>query len=174
MSMVKSLKQIYPGCLEMPILLFFSLVFLLLGLYLPVITLKELIIFKDTFSVLTGIFSLVHEEYYILAAIIFLFSIIFPFLKLMVLLGLWYYKFSNETYLFLLHWMGKLGKWSMLDVFVVAMTIVIAKISKFASAKPRIGIYFFGLSIVLTMIATMRVESLTHLSSNKEKGIVSS
>ena len=55
---------------------------------------------------------------------------------------------------------GLLGKWSMLDVFVIAVTIVVTKISRFAEAEARLGIYFFGASILLTMFTTERIESL--------------
>jgi len=48
----------------------------------------------------------------------------------------------------------------MLDVFVVAVMIVVAKISKLASAEAHIGIYFFGGSIALAMLATMEMDKL--------------
>ena len=48
----------------------------------------------------------------------------------------------------------------MLDVFVIAVTIVVTKISRFAEAEPRLGIYFFGASILLTMFTTERIERL--------------
>jgi paraquat-inducible protein A len=58
------------------------------------------------------------------------------------------------------HWLGVLGKWSMLDVFVVAITIVITKISSFAKAEARLGLYFFGASIMLAMLATGWIERI--------------
>ena len=60
----------------------------------------------------------------------------------------------------MVEWLGSLGKWSMLDVFVVAMMVIITKISGFASAQPRIGIYFFGASVFLAMLTTERINFL--------------
>jgi len=40
------------------------------------------------------------------------------------------------------------------------MMIIITKISKFARAEARIGIYFFGASILLAMITTAKVNAL--------------
>ncbi len=151
---MKSIQKYY----EIPFLLLFSTVALTLGLFLPVITLKELVFWTHTFSVYTGILTLQGERQYVLAMVIFVFSILFPLLKLGTLWVLWIFNASKEKSLWLVKWLGILGKWSMLDVFVVAITIVIAKISSFASAEPRIGIYFFGSSILLAMIATMRTE----------------
>ena len=157
----KSLQQIYPRQFLIPILILLAMVFLGFGLFLPVITLKELIFWRHTFSVLTGIVSLVTEKHYFLAVIIFVFSVIFPTFKLVMLLSIWFRKMSEEERVIYLNWLSGLGKWSMLDVFVVAITIVIAKISGFASARPEIGIYFFGGSVLLAMIITMRLENLT-------------
>jgi len=56
----------------------------------------------------------------------------------------------------------------MLDVFVVAMMIIITKISRFAHAEARIGIYFFGASIMLTMILTGKIDNLLK-TKNKSK-----
>lgn len=159
--MVKqTLRQLYPRRYDIPLLIFASLVFLLLGLFLPVITLKELVFWKHTFSVLTGIVSLVSEKHYILAVIIFIFSVIFPIFKLIMLMALWFRKMTNEEREVYVHWLSGLGKWSMLDVFVVAITIVIAKISGFASARPECGIYFFGGAVLLGMFVMMRLETL--------------
>lgn len=156
----QTLRQLYPRQYDIPLLIFVSLVCLLLGLFLPVITLKELVFWKHTFSVLTGIVSLVTEKHYILAVIIFVFSVIFPIFKLFMLMLIWFRKMTGEEREVYIQWLSGLGKWSMLDVFVVAITIVIAKISGFASAQPEPGIYFFGGSVLLGMFVMMRMEKL--------------
>ena len=156
----QTLRQLYPRHYDIPLLIFVSFVFLLLGLFLPVITLKELVFWKHTFSVLTGIVSLVSEKHYVLAVIIFVFSVIFPIFKLFMLMLIWFKKMTGEEREVYIQWLSGLGKWSMLDVFVVAITIVIAKISGFASARPEPGIYFFGGSVLLGMFVMMRLEKL--------------
>jgi paraquat-inducible protein A len=156
----KTLRHVYPGNYDIPVLIFISLVFLILGLFLPVITLKELVFWKHTFSVLTGIVSLVTENHYFLAVIIFVFSVIFPIFKLTMLMSIWFRKMTDDERIVYVQWLSGLGKWSILDVFVVAITIVIAKVSGFASAKPEIGIYFFGSSVLLGMFVMTRIEKL--------------
>ncbi len=155
-----SLLRAYPRCWDVPLVLLTSIVLLILGLCLPVITLKELVFWKTTFSVWAGIVSLFQERHYFLSSIIFLFSIIFPIGKLTVLLNLWFVPMPQPRRKFFIHWLSVLGKWSMLDVFVVAVMIVITKISGFASADARIGIYFFGASILLSLLVTERIERL--------------
>lgn len=166
-SVDQSLQKIYPKYLDVPILLLMSLVMLGFGLFLPVITLKELVFWKHTFSVLSGISSLMDEGHYFLGLIIFFFSIVFPFLKLGVLFTIWFGRLAQWQRERYVRWLGAMGKWSMLDVFVVAMTIVIAKISSFASAEPRLGLYLFGTSILLAMLVTVRIEKLINKSSQR-------
>jgi len=133
---------------------------LIIGLVLPVITLKELVFWKHTFSVLGGIASLWTEKHYFLSVVIVLFSVVFPLLKLTALYFLWFGTMASDRSRTYLHWLTAFGKWSMLDVFVVAVTIVVAKISHFASARAEVGIYFFAFSIALTMILTSRIEKM--------------
>jgi paraquat-inducible protein A len=159
---VKALGSKYPGQWFIPLILVVSLVCLISGIFLPVISFKELAFFRHTFSVLTGIISLFEERYYVLGIIIFFFSILFPFAKLIVLFSLWFRSHSRETQEKYLYWLGALGKWSMLDVFVVAITIVITKLAHAANASPRIGIYFFTLSIMLAIWATSKMEKLLY------------
>jgi len=156
----RSLFQTHPKEYFIPVGLLASAILLVLGIFLPIITLKEMILFKSTFSVWTGIIGLIKEHHYGLGIIIFLFSIIFPITKLTVLFGMWFRSMTSETRETLAHWIALLGKWSMLDVFVVAITIVITKISHFASAQPRVGIYLFTTSVLLTLIISERVEKI--------------
>jgi paraquat-inducible protein A len=51
-----------------------------------------------------------------------------------------------------------LGKWSMLDVLVLALLIFYAKSTALSDAVALPGIYFFAGSVVLTMLAYGLVE----------------
>jgi len=48
----------------------------------------------------------------------------------------------------------------MLDVFAVAILVVAAKLRSLTTVQPRIGVYLFGLAILLSMLTTMYVERL--------------
>lgn len=159
-----SLLKTYPKYWGIPVVLACSGGCLVAGLILPAITLKELIFWTNTFSVLTGIQSLFDEGHYFLGLVIMLFSIFFPIFKLIILSMVWFFELPSGKREFYVHWLGVLGKWSMLDVFVVAVTIVITKISGLAKANAEIGIYFFGISVALAMIVTERIERLIKIA----------
>lgn len=137
------------------------------GIFLPVITVKQFFIFKDTFSILGGIEALWREKHRLLAVIVFVFSIVFPAVKLSLLTYLWTQDARDPMRKGIARALGWMGKWSMLDVFVIAVTIVIAKLSGFADAKARIGIYLFGASVLLTMIAAWRIERMGERSAGR-------
>jgi paraquat-inducible protein A len=137
-----------------------SLVLLVAGLLLPIITVRKLWA-HNIFSVLSGIVSLWEEKYYILAVIVLFFSVIFPLLKLVSLFILWFFKLQNQQRIKLLKYLEALGKWSMLDVFVVAIIIVTIKLGVLANAKAEKGIYCFAASIILAMIVTVLQSNLT-------------
>ena len=48
-----------------------------------------------------------------------------------------------------------IGYWSMLDVFVVALLTALVRFSVFSRVEPLPGVIFFGLTVVLTMFASI-------------------
>lgn len=48
-----------------------------------------------------------------------------------------------------------IGYWSMLDVLVVALVVALVKFKALSDVEPRIGILFFGMVVVLTMLSAM-------------------
>ncbi|MDE2249374.1 MAG: paraquat-inducible protein A [Xanthomonadaceae bacterium] len=48
-----------------------------------------------------------------------------------------------------------IGYWSMLDVFVVALLTALVRFSVLSRVEPLPGVIFFGLTVVLTMFASM-------------------
>ena len=56
--------------------------------------------------------------------------------------------------------MHEYGRWSMLDVLVVAVLIVAVKLGPIASIEVHYGLYVFGIAVLLIMYITNRVVSL--------------
>lgn len=48
----------------------------------------------------------------------------------------------------------------MLDVFIVAILIVLVKIGPLAKVEPRTGVYFFSAAIAASMLTTMYIDRL--------------
>jgi hypothetical protein len=65
--------------------------------------------------------------------------------------------------------MSGLGKWSMLDVLVLALLIFYAKATNLADATSMPGIYLFAAAVILTMIATAIIEHDLKLDADADK-----
>jgi paraquat-inducible protein A len=131
---------------------------LAIGLTAPVLTLEKFFIIDNTVSIFSGLVQLLEEGRYFLFVIILLFSVVLPLVKLGVLFRLLSSgKSDNATLRRYLHLMHQYGKWSMLDVFVVALLVVAVKLGAVARVETHYGLYAFGCAVLLTMAITARV-----------------
>jgi paraquat-inducible protein A len=132
---------------------------LVLGLTLPIIRLTRFYIWIDVHSLLSVVRELYVSGELILATVVCLFSIVFPILKLLYLLAL--YSIRHIQPARAVDWLKRLswlGKWSMLDVLVLALVVFYAKATNLADATSMPGIYLFASAVILTMIATAMIE----------------
>jgi len=134
---------------------------LLFGVVSPIITLKKFVLVENTFSVLSGVFELLQNGQLFLFLLLAGFSVVLPILKLSVLYGIVSSRRAMQGRVRRqLHWMHLYGKWSMLDVFVVAVLVVAVKLGALVDVEMRYGLYAFAGSVLLTMYITARVVNL--------------
>lgn len=137
------------------VLIIVSLVLLAIGVFAPLMTLEKFYFFENQVSLYKGLIDLLQQGEAILFGIIFLFSIIFPLIKTLFLFLAWntghQRKATHKKYL---RWLAQFGKWSMLDVFVVALLVVTIKLDVIANVQIHYGVYAFAASVFMTMILT--------------------
>lgn len=92
-------------------------------------------------------------ELYVLAALVVAFSIIFPFAKLAVLGWVALAPTREGWQPRLFHLVERLGKWSMLDAFLVVIILALTSRQLFVGAEPAAGLALFIVAIVLAMTA---------------------
>ncbi len=129
------------------------------GVIAPMLTLKKFVLFSNTFSIITGITTLLEEGKIFLFIIITLFSLILPTAKLIVIFLVLRQK-TKERLQRYLHLMHMYGKWSMLDVFVVGIMVVIIKIEGMIKVNIHYGFYIFTCAVLMTMVLTTLVSWL--------------
>jgi paraquat-inducible protein A len=125
-----------------------------LGIILPSIRFTTIYVWTNEHSIGTIIWALWDSEEFFLCTVLFLFSVLFPFLKLLYLLTLVaspdippeFRKKSIAT----MEW---LGRYSMTDVMVLALMIFYVNSSGYTEARVLPGIYFFAASALITMLA---------------------
>lgn len=118
-----------------------ALICLGLALFTPLVNVK-MVIFDDSVSILGLIDLLWQEGEIVLAAVILVFSVVFPLAKLSATQTA-YAIVPRQTGRAMIPVIEKLAKWSMAEVFIVAVTIVILKSSLIAKASAAMGLYFF-------------------------------
>ena len=70
----------------------------------------------------------------------------------------------------LLGWLETFGRWSMLDVFMVVLTIVAVEVSIISNVTTHAGLYVFTAAAVLSMAGIRRLVVLARqASSNPDK-----
>ena len=127
---------------------------LVLGVTLPAIQLTKLYWWTDRHSILSAIAALYMEKEYFLAGLIGLFSIVIPGCKLLYLLAvstLAARRPANRERT--LERLESLGKWSMMDVLVLALMVFYLNASSLADATALPGVYCYTASVFLTMLA---------------------
>ena len=126
------------------------------GIILPFTSVTKLWLFENQISVYRGLVVLWKAGEIFLFLILFVFTVCFPFIKINALLALWLYPgLSLEQSRRFFKFVSHLGKWSMLDVFVVAILVLTVKSSGVASIKVGTGFFLFFVSVMLTQFASM-------------------
>jgi len=125
---------------------------------LPVLTTQTSGVSR-TDTIFSGIVELWRRGLEAIAAIVFIASIVIPILKLV---GLGWLIFQAHrgpirgarelTRLYAA--LDFIGRWSMLDVFLVAFLSGVVRFGAFSTVEPRSGIVAFAMAVVLTVLAT--------------------
>lgn len=109
-------------------------------------------------TIFSGVVALVGSGLYWVAAVVFIASIMVPVLKLGILIYLVFSVYAKWTKgirhrMFLYRVIEVIGRWSMVDIFVVTLFTAIVQFGFVYTVEPQGAIIAFGAVIVLTMIA---------------------
>jgi paraquat-inducible protein A len=134
------------------LLLLAALGLLIAGLTGPVLSLEKFYLFSNVVSLWSALLQLYAEREWGLVLILGLFSVVFPIIKLLWLFALWNLETAaSASHRRHLHWLTVFARWSMLDVFVVALLVVSVKLGALAQTRVEWGVYAFAASVLLTM-----------------------
>jgi paraquat-inducible protein A len=119
---------------------------------------------RRTDTIMSGIIGLWDDGMWGIAAIVFIASILIPLLKLV---GLGWLVFAarrggtrdSRALTRLYAALDFIGRWSMLDVFLVAFLAGAVQFGSLATIEPRSGIVAFAAAVVLTVLATDAFDS---------------
>ncbi len=115
-------------------------------------------------TIIDGVLLMVHHNMVPIALVVFIASIAVPFLKLAGLSALllsvqfkWNSSHRQRTTMYAL--IETIGRWSMLDVFVIAVLGALVELGILANVKAGPAGTYFCASVVITMFAAMSFDT---------------
>lgn len=109
-------------------------------------------------TIMSGVIYFIHSGSWEIAAVIFIASIFVPMAKLAILVFLllsvqlrWRWRPKDRTVLYRMTEL--VGRWSMVDVYVVTILVALVKLGAVASIEAGPAAVFFACVVVLTMLA---------------------
>ena len=120
--------------------------------------LTKTLLHVDESTIVGGVVELVHHHQYGIALIVFVASVIIPvgkflaiaFLATSVKRGS---RVSTGGRLGIYEVVEYIGRWSMIDVFVVAILSALVQLNTIAAVTPGPASLFFALSVIFTMLS---------------------
>lgn len=117
---------------------------------------------RTTATIWSGIISLSDSGSWFLAIVIFIASMLVPFIKLLALFYLSLFGQNEKNRNFktkLFHFIEVIGPWSMLDIFLLAVLVAILKFDSMANVSVGEGSVMFLLVVISTMMASANFDT---------------
>lgn len=125
---------------------------------LPILSTRALFDAQDS-TIMRGVILFWNTGSWFIASLILIASIVVPLTKLLALTFLaisvqrrsaWRPRQRTKLYRLI----EFIGRWSMLDIYVVAISVALVQLGTFATMRAGLGAVCFGTVVVLTMMAT--------------------
>ncbi|NMX63405.1 paraquat-inducible membrane protein A [Pseudomonas sp. WS 5059] len=111
-------------------------------------------------TIMAGVIELVQHGMFPIAAVVFIASILVPTFKLV---GIALLLFSVQRHqplsarqrIIMYRFIEFIGRWSMLDIFVIAILVAVVNFGRLASIEANLGAVAFASVVILTMFAAV-------------------
>ncbi len=111
-------------------------------------------------TIMQGVVELIHAGMLPIALVVFVASILVPTFKLVGIALLLYsvqrrLMLSPRQRIIMFRFIEWIGRWSMLDLFVIAILVALVSFGNLASIEAGVGAMAFAAVVVLTMLAAL-------------------
>lgn len=112
---------------------------------------------RNSATIWSGVVTLAESGSWLIAAVVFLASIVVPIIKLIALFILCLHSSKQryslvKTQLYLA--VELIGRWSMLDIYLLAVLAAIMKLGPWTRVEPEVGSWMFALVVIFTLLAS--------------------
>ncbi|MCA9257638.1 MAG: paraquat-inducible protein A [Planctomycetales bacterium] len=135
---------------------------------LPILRIEQLGRRSES-SVLVGVWELLRHGSWFVGIVVLLFSIVFPLVKIVLLLelswlGVMHKRHKAITY----RVMETLGKWSMMDVLLLAFLVMLVKLGSLVEFQLGPAVWAFVLCVAMSMLASLSFDPHSIWDDNHE------
>ncbi|MDN3224474.1 paraquat-inducible protein A [Pseudomonas nunensis] len=114
----------------------------------------------DPSTIMSGVIQLVQHGMIPIAAVVFIASILVPTFKLVGIALLLFsvqrrQPLSARQRIVMYRFIEFIGRWSMLDIFVIAILVAVVNFGRLASVEANLGAIAFASVVILTMLAAV-------------------
>lgn len=118
----------------------------------------------DPNTIISGVLLLIEMKSYPVALLVFVASVVVPLLKFLaigwLLISIQRRLAKNRRDRTRLYRITEfVGRWSMVDVFVVAILAALVQLGGFAVIDPGVGVVAFGATVIFTMLSALSLDS---------------
>lgn len=131
----------------------------------------------DPSTIMSGVIQLVQHGMFPIAAVVFIASILVPTFKL-VGIGLLLFSvqrhqpLSAQQRIVMYRFIEFIGRWSMLDIFVIAILVALVNFGRLASIEANLGAAAFASVVILTMFAAVTFDPRLIWDNTDRKSVV--
>ncbi|MCI9878118.1 MULTISPECIES: paraquat-inducible protein A [Pseudomonas] len=111
-------------------------------------------------TIMSGVIELVQHGMIPIASVVFIASILVPTFKLVGIALLLFsvqrrQPLSARQRIWMYRFIEFIGRWSMLDIFVIAILVAVVNFGRIASVEANLGAVAFATVVILTMLAAV-------------------
>ena len=133
------------------------------AVFLPLLGIKFLGTVQDG-NLFSGVFALFAEDLWAVATLVFLSSIMFPIVNILLTLLISAHLHFNRPNRYLpawMRWLQHLDEWAMLEVYLLGIIVACVKLSSMAELRFGMGLYaYIGLLLVTAALSTSLDQTL--------------
>ncbi len=160
------------GSLAALIMLIFGLItpILMVTIHKEVEYLGDVVLSFESKGVIGSIEKLFGTGDLVVALVILLFSVLVPLVKTLSLLFIALFM-ENRFAHGIVKFFKMIGKWSMVDIFVVATFLVYLTANKgeVSRAEVEVGLYFFLVYVIISMLVSLSADRMLHSQKQASK-----
>ncbi|WP_206028552.1 paraquat-inducible protein A [Thalassoroseus pseudoceratinae] len=111
---------------------------------------------QSSASILSGTLEMLRDGEWFVGSVILLFSVVFPLVKLVLLLELCWLELLHARHRRIVYWIVEhIGRWSMLDVMLLALLVMLVKVGDLVDFQIGPASVAFVLCVMMSMVASL-------------------